>query len=67
MGLQLGDAAGMASAAWVERQADSKHDSSSLLLGGKIGGGLGVYQLLFIHELEDNHAYLEITTIYVRI
>ena len=57
MGLQLGDAAGMAPAAWAERQADSKHDSSSLLLGGQIGGGLGVYQLSFIYKLRDKNVY----------
>ena len=65
MRLQLGDAAGRASAAWAELQADSNQDSSSLFLGGRIGGGLGVYQLLFIHELEDNHACLEIITTYI--
>ena len=54
------DAAGRAPAAWAERQADSKQDSSSLFLGGRIGGGLGVYQLLFIHHLKDKHAYLKI-------
>ena len=63
MGLQLGDAAGRASAAWAEWQADSKQDSSSLFQGGRIGDILGVYQLLFIYELKDNHAYLKIITI----
>ena len=66
-GLQLGDAAGRASTAWAERHADFKQDSSSLFLGGRIGGGLGVYQLLFIHHLKDNHAYLEIITTYIHI
>ena len=57
MGLQLGDAAGRASAAWAERQADSKQDSSSLFLGGRIGDILGVYQLLFIYELRDKYVH----------
>ena len=57
MRLQLGDAAGRASAAWAELQADSKQDSSSLFLGERFRGGLGVYQLLFIHELKGNYTY----------
>ena len=57
MGLQLGDAAGRASAAWAEWQADSKQDSSSLFLGGRIGDILGVYQLLFIYELRDKYVH----------
>ena len=57
MGLQLGDAAGRASAAWAEWQADSKQDSSSLFLGGRIGDELEVYQLLFIYELRDKYSY----------
>ena len=34
-----------------------REDSSSLILGGQVGGGLGVYQLLFIHELKGNYTY----------
>ena len=57
MGLQLGDAAGRASAAWAEWQADSKQDSSSLFQGGRIEDILGVYQLLFIYELRDKYVH----------
>ena len=36
-------AAGRAAAAWAEWLADSKQDSSSLFLGGRIGDGFGVF------------------------
>ena len=43
VGVQLGDAAGRATVARAEWKADSKQDSFSLFLGGRIGGGFGVY------------------------